>query len=77
MSANEPSPAQRKSLNSFQLLARWLWAAAGVRGGRNRRDESFAEGSTGAILGAILIFVALLGLGLWAFVNAVQNAVAN
>ncbi len=68
---------RRKRLNSFQLIGRWLSAAAGVRGGTNRRDESFVDAGPGAMMGAILIFCALLGLGLYAFVQAVQRAVGN
>lgn len=71
----EPDPLKRP--NSFQLLGRWLGAAAGVRGGANRRNERFSEGSTLAILGAILIFASFLALGMWAFVAAVQRAVAG
>lgn len=75
MDSQDDAIRPRKRLNSFQLIGRWLSAAAGVRGGTNRRDESFVDAGPGAILGAILIFCTLLAMGFYAFVHAVQNAV--
>lgn len=71
-----PSPPAKKGLNSFQILGAVLSAAGGVRG-VSKRGSSVADASTGALLGAILIFCALLGLGLYAFVNAVKSSVAG
>lgn len=65
-----------KRLNSFQILGAVLAAAGGVRG-VSKRGTSVADASTGAIMGAILIFCVLLGLGMYAFVQAVKNAVAS
>jgi sulfite exporter TauE/SafE len=75
-----PKPAARpeppKRLNSFQILGAVLSAAGGVRG-VSKRGSSMADASTGAILGAVLIFLALLGLGLYGFVHAVKSSVAG
>tara|TARA_R110000787_G_scaffold12074_48_gene39430 strand:+ start:1346 stop:1630 length:285 start_codon:yes stop_codon:yes gene_type:complete len=65
-----------KRLNSFQILGAVLSGASGVRG-VSKRDVKVSNASTGAILGAILIFCAFLGLGLYLFVNAVQNTLSN
>lgn len=77
MNAPEPQtqvPAKR--LNSFQILGAVLAAAGGVRG-VSKRGSSVADASTGAIIGAILIFCALLGLGLYGFVHAIKSSVAG
>ncbi len=71
--AGTPAP---KRLNSFQILGAVLSAAGGVRG-ISKRGSSIADASTGAILGAILIFCAVLGLGLYAFVHAIEASVAS
>lgn len=78
MNPPEPTaePASANRLNSFQILGAVLAAAGGVRG-VSKRGSSIADASTGAILGAILIFCALLGLGLYAFVRAIKSAVAG
>lgn len=73
----EPAkPAPPKRLNSFQILGAVLSAAGGVRG-VSKRGTSIADASTGAILGAILIFLALLGVGLYAFVHAIKSSVGG
>ncbi|HKY91451.1 MAG TPA: hypothetical protein VJM11_10445 [Nevskiaceae bacterium] len=71
-----PPPPPVKGPNSFQLIGAILAAAAGVRG-ISKRGRSFGEASTGAILGALLIFAAFLGLGFWAFVHAIKSAVPS
>lgn len=71
---SESAPPKR--LNAFQILGAVLSAAGGVRG-ISKRGSSVADASTGAILGAILIFCAVLGLGLYAFVHAVKSSVAG
>lgn len=77
MDPQEPAiPAPARPLNSFQILGAVLSAAGGVRG-ISKRGSSIADASTGAILGAILIFCAVLGLGLYAFVHAVKSSVAG
>ncbi|MGQ0698443.1 MAG: hypothetical protein ACT4PZ_09385 [Panacagrimonas sp.] len=77
MNPQEPvNPAPAKRLNSFQILGAVLSAAGGVRG-VSKRGSSIADASTGAILGAILIFCSLLGLGLYAFVHAIKSSVAS
>ncbi|MDB5972585.1 MAG: hypothetical protein JWQ90_5035 [Hydrocarboniphaga sp.] len=65
-----------KRPNSFQLLGGILAAAAGVRG-NSARGRGFADASTGAILGALLIFCTLAALGCYAFIHAIKSAVAN
>jgi hypothetical protein len=78
MNPNEPVPPPPpiKGPNSFQLIGGILAAAAGVRG-ISKRGRSFGEASTGAILGALLIFAMCLGLGFYAFVHAIKSAVPN
>lgn len=77
MNPQEPaSPAPVKRLNSFQILGAVLAAAGGVRG-ISKRGSSVADASTGAILGAIVIFCAVLGLGLYAFVHAIKSSAAG
>ena len=77
MNPQEPADqAPGKRLNSFQILAAVLSAAGGVRG-VSKRGSSIADASTGAILGAILIFCAFLGLGLYAFIHAIKSSVAG
>lgn len=71
-----PPPPPVKGPNSFQLIGSILAAAAGVRG-VSKRGRSFGEASTGAILGALLIFAAFLGLGFYAFVHAIKSAIPN
>ena len=77
MNPQEPDPpVPPKRLNSFQILGAVLAAAGGVRG-VSKRGSSVADASTGAILGAILIFCGLLGLGLYFFVQAIKSSVAG
>ena len=77
MTSQEPvTPPRAKRLNSFQILGAVLAAAGGVRG-VSKRGSSVADASTGAILGAILIFCILLGLGLYGFVHAIKSSVAG
>ena len=77
MNPDDPAdPAPPKRLNSFQILGAVLSAAGGVRG-VSKRGSSIADASTGALLGAILIFCGLLGLGLYAFVQAVKRSIAG
>lgn len=76
---NEPGPtdgAPRKRLNAFQVIGQALSAAGGVRG-ISKRGNSMGDASIGAILGAVLIFCVLLGLGLYAFVHAVKQSVSG
>lgn len=76
---NPQEPAESappKRLNAFQILGAVLSAAGGVRG-VSKRGTSIADASTGAILGAILIFLSLLGLGLYAFVHAIKSSVGG
>lgn len=70
----DPEPPKR--LNSFQILGAVLAAAGGVRG-VSKRGSSIADASTGALLGAILIFCGVLGLGMYAFVLAVKRSIAG
>jgi len=65
-----------KSLNSFRLLGVIL---AGVIGIRRTSDRAggVSNASTGAILGAVLIFVVVATLGMYAFVSAVKNAAGS
>lgn len=70
------APRPPKGPNSFQLIGNVLAAAAGVRG-ISKRGRSFGDASTGAILGALLIFAGFLGLGFYAFVHAITSAVSN
>jgi hypothetical protein len=77
MKPDKPSTeAVLKRPNSFQLLGSILAAAGGVRG-VSARGRGFADASTGAILGALLIFCTVLGLGCYAFIHAIKSAVAN
>lgn len=76
MNPTPPPEAPAKRLNSFQLLGSILAAAAGVRG-NSARSRGFADASLGAILGALLIFCTVVGFGGYAFIKAVENAVAN
>jgi hypothetical protein len=73
-----PTEATRppKGPNSFQLIGGILAAAAGVRG-ISKRGRSFGDASTGAILGALLIFALILGIGFYAFVHAIKSAIPN
>lgn len=72
-----PAPEPRtKRPNSFQLLGGILAAAVGIRG-NSARSSGFADASTATILGAVLIFCTVVGLCGYAFVKAVENAVAN
>lgn len=76
---NEQKPPDEsfdKPLNSFQLLARILSAAAGVRSTRER-GRQLSTASTGAVLGAVLIFLTALLIGVYAFINAVKDAAAS
>ncbi len=66
----------RKRLNSFQLLGGLLAAAAGVRG-ISKRGRSFSNASTTAVIGAVLIFVSVILIGGYAFIHAIQSAVAH
>jgi hypothetical protein len=69
----ESPAAPRKRLNTFQLLGVIM---AGVIGIRRTSDRAggVSDASTGAILGAILVFAAVGGLALYAFVHAVKRA---
>ncbi|EIT71149.1 MULTISPECIES: hypothetical protein [Hydrocarboniphaga] len=74
-----PTPAPEppnKRPNSFQLLGGILAAAVGIRG-NSARGSGFADASTASILGALLIFCTVVGACGYAFVKAVENAVAN
>jgi hypothetical protein len=76
MTPNEPpEPPRTKRLNSFQLLSGILSAAAGVRG-NSARSKGFANASTGAIIGALLIFCSVAFIGCYAFIHAIKSAVA-
>lgn len=74
--AQRPEESAPKSLNSLQIIGAILSAAGGVRG-VSKRGSSVGDASTGAILGAVLIFCAALGLGLYAFVSAIKSSVAS
>lgn len=73
----QPAPDQpvAKRLNSFQLLGGILTAAAGIRGKHTR--GSFANASTGAILGALVIFCTIATVCGYAFIHAIRSAVAR
>jgi hypothetical protein len=71
-----PDETPLKRPNSFQLLGGILAAAGGVRG-VSARGRGFADASTGAILGALLIFCSFLGIGCYAFIHAIRSAVGN
>lgn len=75
-SAPPPSPPQRKRLNTFQLLGVIMAGVVGVRR-TSDRGGGVSDASTGAILGAILVFVAIGALGMWAFVRAVKHAAGS
>ncbi len=71
------TPEQKpKTLNALQIIAAVLSAAGGVRG-VSKRGSSIGDASTGAILTAVLIFCAFLGLGLYAFVSAIKSAAGS
>lgn len=76
MNTTPPPEPRIKRLNSFQLLGGILAAAAGVRG-NSARSRGFADASTGAILGALLIFCSVVGACGYAFIKAVESAVGN
>ena len=71
-----PQAAKIKRPNSFQLLGSILAACAGIRA-NSARGRGFADASLGAILGAMLILAAFIVTGCYAFIHAIQNAVAN
>ena len=68
-----PPPTPRRRLNAFQLLGVIM---AGVIGIRRTSDRAggVSDASTGAVIGAVLVFVAVGAFGLWAFVRAVKSA---
>lgn len=78
MQAPEPDtkPPAVKGPNSFRLLVSMMSAAAGIRA-NSARGRGFADASIGAILGALLILCAALGIGGYAFIHAIRIAVAN
>ena len=76
MKPDKPTEAALKRPNSFQLLGSILAAAGGVRG-VSARGRGFADAGIGAILGALLILCTFLGIGCYAFIHAIQSAVAN
>ncbi|WP_428311802.1 hypothetical protein [Hydrocarboniphaga sp.] len=71
-----PETPPRKPPNSFQLLGSVLAACGGIRG-NSARGRGFAEASLGSILGALLIFCAVMWAGGYAFIHAIKSAVAN
>ncbi|MGH8516438.1 MAG: hypothetical protein ACREUE_03155 [Panacagrimonas sp.] len=73
----EPEENQKKkSLNSFQLLAVIFKGVIGIRSTKDRAG-GVSGASTGAIIGAVLIFAAVAWLAMHAFISAVKNAAAN
>jgi hypothetical protein len=74
--ADSSDTPPRKRPNSFQLLGSMLAAAGGVRG-VSARGRGFADASLGAVLGALLIFAAVMGAGCYAFIHAIKSAVAQ
>ncbi|WP_133882068.1 hypothetical protein [Panacagrimonas perspica] len=71
-----PEKAPPKSMNSFRLLGVILAGVIGIRR-TSDRGGGVSNASTGAILGAVLIFAAVAMLGMYAFVNAVKSAAGN
>jgi hypothetical protein len=69
----DDAAAPRKRLNTFQLLGVIM---AGVIGIRRTSDRAggVSDAGIGAILGAILVFAAVGGFALYAFVHAVKRA---
>ena len=76
MNPTPPPEPPVKRPNSFQLLGSILAAAAGIRG-NSARNRGFADASTGTILGALLIFCSVVFACGYAFIKAVESAVAN
>jgi hypothetical protein len=74
--ADSDPPAVVKRPNSFQLLGSILSAAAGVRA-NSARGRGFADASTGAIVGALLIFCAIVWVCGYAFIQAIKSAIAS
>ncbi len=74
--ADSVAPNKKKSLNSFQLLGVILAGVIGIRR-TSDRGGGVSNASTGAILGAVLIFAGVAMLGMYAFVNAVRSAAGN
>lgn len=72
--ATNPAPTPpRKPLNTFQLLGVIMGGVIGIRRTSDRAG-GVSDASTSAILGAILIFLAVGGLAMYAFVHAVKRA---
>ena len=65
--------APRKRLNTFQLLGVIMAGVIGIRR-TSDRGGGVSEAGTGAIVGAILVFAAVGGVALYAFVHAVKRA---
>ena len=71
--APTPTPPPRKRLNSFQLLGVIMAGVIGVRR-TSDRGGGVSDASTGAILGAVLVFLAVGGVAVYAFIHAVKRA---
>ena len=74
--SDSPEAPKPKRPNSLQLLGSVLAACGGIRG-NSARARGFADASLGAILGALLIFCAVMWAGGYAFIHAIKSAVAN
>lgn len=69
----DPAPQPKKRLNTFQLLGVIMAGVIGVRR-TSDRGGGVSDAGTGAILGAVLVFVGIGALAMWAFVRAVKHA---
>lgn len=67
---------QIKRLNSFQLVGQMLAAMVGIRSSKDRGTD-FMNSSNSAWIGAILIFVGALYLGMHLFIYLIQRNVAG
>ena len=74
-SASDPPPpaTAKRRLNTFQLLGVIMAGVIGIRR-TSDRGGGVSDASTSAIVGAILVFAAVGGLALYAFVHAVKRA---
>ena len=63
-------------LNSFQLLAVIFKGVIGIRSTKDRAG-GVSGASTGAIIGAVLIFAAVAWVAMHAFISAVKSAAGN
>jgi hypothetical protein len=74
--AEDDDEARSRSLNSFQIISGILAAAFGIRG-RKDRGLDITQASNAALIGAVVIFVTVMYLGMRLFVYLIQRSVAS